>query len=167
MQRWHRRRRRRPTAQPHSRDCTSYVERWTGRTQACTQMYARTPQLQGDLRASPPTSAPGLGSPCPHLHRDRAQPSHIAVYRDWAHPCLICTRTGLTQPSHIAVYRDWAHPCHTCTGTGPPLRYLHRDQAHSHAVSMMRSNAPQAAGVEAVRPSPVPKQMWAGVSPVR
>ena len=31
-----------------------------------------------------PTSAPGLGSPLPHLHRD------------WAHPCHICARTGLT-----------------------------------------------------------------------
>ena len=40
-----------------------------------------------------PTSAPGLGSPLPLLHRD------------WAHPCHICTGTGLT-------------PCHICTGTG-------------------------------------------------
>jgi hypothetical protein len=30
------------------------------------------------------TSAPGRGSPLPHLHRD------------WAHPCHICTGTGLT-----------------------------------------------------------------------
>ena len=30
------------------------------------------------------TSAPGLGSPLPHLHRD------------WARPCHICTGTGLT-----------------------------------------------------------------------
>jgi hypothetical protein len=31
-----------------------------------------------------PHLAPGLGSPLPHLHRD------------WAHPCHICTGTGLT-----------------------------------------------------------------------
>jgi hypothetical protein len=34
-----------------------------------------------------PTSAPGLGSPQPHRHRDRA------------HPDLICTGTGLTPPT--------------------------------------------------------------------
>ena len=33
---------------------------------------------------TPATSAPGLGSPLPHLHWD------------WAHPCHICTWTGLT-----------------------------------------------------------------------
>ena len=31
-----------------------------------------------------PTSAPGLGTPLPHLHRD------------WAHRCHICAGTGLT-----------------------------------------------------------------------
>jgi hypothetical protein len=35
-----------------------------------------------------PTSAPGLSSPLPHLHRD------------WAHPAHICTGTGLA-PCHI------------------------------------------------------------------
>jgi hypothetical protein len=39
------------------------------------------------------TVRPGLGSPLPHLRRD------------WAHPCHIRTRTGLT-------------PCHIGTGTG-------------------------------------------------
>jgi hypothetical protein len=60
------------------------------------------------------TSAPGLGSPLPHLHRDRAHPlPHLR--RDWAHPlphlrrdgahrCHICAGTGLT-------------PCHICAGT--------------------------------------------------
>jgi hypothetical protein len=55
-----------------------------------------------------------MNSPLPHLHRD------------WAHPCHICTRTGLT-PATFALglnsplphlRRDWAHPCHICTGTG-------------------------------------------------
>jgi len=36
---------------------------------------------------TPATSAPRLGSPCPHL------------YRDWAHPAHICTGTGLTPPT--------------------------------------------------------------------
>jgi hypothetical protein len=37
--------------------------------------------------AHPPTSAPGLGSPLPHLRRD------------WAHPSHICAGTGLTPPT--------------------------------------------------------------------
>ena len=48
------------------------------------------------------TSAPGLGSPRPHLHRD------------WAHRGHICTGTGSPQP-HLR--RDWAHRCHICAGT--------------------------------------------------
>ncbi len=43
--------------------------------------------------ARPATSAPGLGSPLPHLHRDRAPLPHL--HRDWARPCHICTGTGL------------------------------------------------------------------------
>ena len=47
------------------------------------------PCRQGDTgpRRNPPTSALGLGSPLPHLHRDWAQPSHA------------CTGTGLTPPT--------------------------------------------------------------------
>jgi hypothetical protein len=44
--------------------------------------------LLGGLGATPTTSAPRLGSPLPHLHRDWAHPCHI---RDWAHPSHICT----------------------------------------------------------------------------
>ena len=50
------------------------------------------------------TPAPGLGAPLPHLHRDLA------------HPCHICTGTGLTLPPHL--HRDWARRCHICVGTG-------------------------------------------------
>ena len=43
------------------------------------------------------TSAPGLGSPLPHLRRD------------WARPYHICAGTGLAP--------HWAHPSHICAGT--------------------------------------------------
>jgi hypothetical protein len=35
------------------------------------------------------------GASLPHLHRD------------WAHPCYVCTGTGLTPPAHL--HGDWAH----------------------------------------------------------
>ena len=41
------------------------------------------------------TSAPGRGSPLPHLHRDCGSPlPHL--HRDCAHPCHVCIGTGLT-----------------------------------------------------------------------
>jgi hypothetical protein len=62
-----------------------------------------------------PTSAPGLGSPHPHLHRD------------WAHPAHICAGTGLTPP--FPPRRDWAHPSHICAGTGlAPSTSVHADR---------------------------------------
>jgi hypothetical protein len=104
---------------------------------------------------TPPTSAPGLGPPLPHPHRDWAHPAHICtgtgrtpltsapglgspgshLHRDWAHSAHICTRTGLTRltsapglgspGSHL--HQDWAHPAHICTRTGlTPLTHLHR-----------------------------------------
>jgi hypothetical protein len=45
--------------------------------------------------------------------------------RDWAHPCRICTGTGLncatSAPGRLIpanLHRDWAHPCHICARTG-------------------------------------------------
>jgi hypothetical protein len=74
---------------------------------------------------TPPTSAPGLGSPRPHLRRD------------WAHPAHICAGTGLTPPTSASW--DWAQLC--CIGTragrtpvtsargsGSPLPHLRRDR---------------------------------------
>ncbi len=63
---------------------------------------------------TPATSAPVLGSPLPHLRRD------------WAHPCHICTGTGLAPATSAPrlgaplphLRRDWARPCHICAGTG-------------------------------------------------
>ncbi len=57
--------------------------------------YSQAMERRGTARLqrtglAPATSAPGagLGSPLPHLRRDWD--------RDWAHPCHICTGTGLT-----------------------------------------------------------------------
>ena len=70
------------------------------------------------LGLTPATSAPGPGSPQPHLRRDWPAPV-------WAAPGL-----GLTPPtpapglgsSRPHLRRDWAHPAHICAGTGltPP-----------------------------------------------
>ena len=61
------------------------------------------------LGLAPATSAPGLGAPLPHLHRE------------WAHPCHICPGTGLT-PATFALelagrYLDWltSMPWGTCS----------------------------------------------------
>jgi hypothetical protein len=74
-----------------------------------------------------PTSAPKLGPPLPHLHRDRAQPCPIVIAprlgsplphlrRDKAHPCHICTGTRLA-PAHICAGTGLT-PAHIGTGTG-------------------------------------------------
>jgi hypothetical protein len=66
------------------------------------------------------TSAPGLGSPLPHLHEH------------WARPCHICTGTGLTAAT-------------SALGLGSPLPHLHCDWAHScHICSAMRLGSPPA-----------------------
>jgi hypothetical protein len=79
---------------------------------------SRQPMLQAKMQYSPrfaaATSAPGLGSPQPLMHRDLA------------HPCHICTGTGLTSATcapglgsplpHLR--RDWRHLCHICSRTG-------------------------------------------------
>ena len=49
-------------------------------------------------RATPPTSAPGLGSPRPHLRRDWACPGPY-LHCKQAQPGHICTGTGLTLPT--------------------------------------------------------------------
>ena len=106
-----------------------------------------------------PTSAPGLGSPQPHLRRDWAHPALICA--DWAHPCHIGTGTGPTPATSAPgvgsplptsapglgapqphLRRDWAHPCqplrwnwahpaHICAGTkwAHPCPHLRRDWA--------------------------------------
>ncbi len=55
---------------------------------------------------TPPTSAPGLDTPCPRLRRDPAPRCHIQA-RTGAHRCHIQARTG--------AHRH-AHRCHLCRG---------------------------------------------------
>ena len=57
---------------------------------------------------APATSAPGPGSPLPHLHRDGAHPSHtgtwapvLGLHRDWFHPSP-------------RLRRDCGSPLHIC-----------------------------------------------------
>ena len=61
-----------------------------------------------------PTSAPGLVSPLPHLHRDWARPSHICAGTGLA-PATSAPGLGSPLP-HLR--RDWACPGHVCAGTG-------------------------------------------------
>jgi hypothetical protein len=94
-----------------------------------------------DAKVTPlaaPTSAPGLGSPLPHLLRDWAHPSHI-YSGTWLAPATSAPglgsplphllRVGLGSPlPHLLrdglgsplphLLRDWARPCHICSGTG-------------------------------------------------
>jgi hypothetical protein len=102
-------------------------------------------------RLVPPT----WGSPQPHLHRD------------WAHPCHICTGTGLTpatsttglcpplplllrdcaRPVDICTGTTWAHRRHICSGTFQVLtgvlraaarRGAHREPARKEGASYKR-----------------------------
>jgi hypothetical protein len=63
------------SAQGRSYACQTKISDWMGWMRATT-----THRRAGGL--TPATSAPGPGSPLPHLHRDRA------------HPCHICTGNG-------------------------------------------------------------------------
>jgi hypothetical protein len=106
---------------------------------------APVPDLhQPSTGPAPASSAPGLGSPLPHSHWDRAPPAHICTGTGLAsatsapgraRPRHICTRTGLapaasatgpgatsapglgSPPPHL--HRDWARP----------LPHLHQDRA--------------------------------------
>ena len=52
--------------------------------------------------------------------------NRLRLNRDRAHPCHVCTGTGLTPASSAPglgsplppLRRGWAHRCHICTGTG-------------------------------------------------
>ena len=117
---------------PHRRHGERHVH-----VDACgrCQRAARAPVLRGRLvpiwfetGLAPPTSAPGLGAPLPH----------------------ICTGTGRTPATSAPglssplphLHWDWAHPCHICAGTGlapasvplPPAPVLRASRARLAAV---------------------------------
>jgi hypothetical protein len=72
----------------------------------CTGKGARPCRICTGTGLSPATSAPGLGSPLPHLRRDGARPCLPQLHWDCARPCHMRAGTGL------------APACHSCTGTG-------------------------------------------------
>ena len=84
--------------------CCTQPLRAVGCTRAARPTVERT-ACPCRSRPTPATSAPGLGSPRPRLHRD------------WAHPGHACTGTGLT-------------PATSAPGLGSPRPRLHRDWAH-------------------------------------
>jgi hypothetical protein len=106
----------------------------------CTVSFARAmPFIPAPVEPglTPATSAPGLGSPPPHLHRD------------WAHPRHICTGTGLIPP-HL--HRDWAHPATSAPGLGLSL-------PHSAPAWPRRAhNLDPLYGYEGVRRCAVPRE---------
>ena len=68
-----------------------------------------------------------VGSPLPHLHRDRACPCHICTGIG-AHPTTSAPGPGLPLP-HL--HRNWHRPSHICAATGPtPATSAPRLQAH-------------------------------------
>jgi hypothetical protein len=79
-----------------------------------TAMHAVSPaHICIRTRLTPPTSAPGLGPPLPHLPRDWAHPAHICA-ATWPSPSTSAPAPGPPRP-HLR--RDWAHPAHICAGT--------------------------------------------------
>ena len=130
---------------PNHSDAQSRTHRFGACLVALHQVFFHPHARVGRTAA---TSAPGLGSPLPHLRRD------------WDRPCHICAGTGLTPATSalglgwpplqeyakfldfesdlrgaLAVLsappprrdtgsplphlrRDWAHPAHICAGTG-------------------------------------------------
>ena len=85
---------------------------------------------------TPATSAPGLGLPLPHLHRD---PARCLSALDWAHLCHICTGTA-------SIHKD-------ARGDGCNFKCLIPDNtmsdtacAHPHTSANMRAQAPRSHG---------------------
>ena len=71
-----------------ARACRNY--RWCPQPSAALAPF----HICAGTGLNPPTSAPGPGSPLPHLRRDQAHPSPI-LRRDRARPSHICAGTGL------------------------------------------------------------------------
>ncbi len=63
------------------------------------------------------TSAPEMGPPLPHLHRDLPTSARIDTGPG---PIAATSASGL---AHLCphLHRDWAHRCHICTETARPV----------------------------------------------
>jgi hypothetical protein len=109
------------------------------------------PAICAGLLLAPPTSAPGrwpqlhrerLGSPLPHLQRDRGSPLP-RLHRDRGSPLPRLQRERLGSPlPHL--HRDSSHRCHICTWTGAQRCHIctgtgaHRCHVCSGSVAQVR-----------------------------
>ena len=73
------------------------------------------------------TSAPGPGSPRPHLRRDRVHPGHICAGTGLA-PCHICTGAS---PQAANFFKTFQFPEQQIS-TIPPPQYASRSTPHLH-----------------------------------
>jgi hypothetical protein len=127
----------------HVARCTLHVARCTLHVARCTLHVARCmlhpcspPRwLRSTRRRAARRARPGWSSQ--RSRKSTVWPSRSTVqaarcgplprlHQDWAHPCHICTKTGLTPPTSAPglgsrlprLHQDWAHPSHICTKTG-------------------------------------------------
>ena len=115
--------------------CPHLRRDWARPTHICTGT-GRTPAISAPGPPLP-TSAPGLGSPLTHLHRDQAHPCPHLLW-DWARPCHICSGTGLaantSAPTGLTAATSTtglARPSATpAPGPGLSRPHLRRDWAH-------------------------------------
>jgi hypothetical protein len=133
----------RPTSAPGLRRCIpddSRAAASDGRTPKQTRRIVRCARFECGLLARA-SSAAGLGSPRPYLHRDWDHPGLVYTGAGLA-PYHICTRTGLT-PANICTKTATSAPG---LGSSPPpsaprlgspppaspprLPHLHQDWAH-------------------------------------
>jgi hypothetical protein len=81
------------------------------------------------LGLTPPTSAPGLGSPRPHLRRDWAHP-RPKLRGDWAHPSQICagTRCSLAEAAERAAAEAEVVASGLGSHDAPMLRHIYGER---------------------------------------
>jgi hypothetical protein len=101
----------------------------------CTRVGLTPPTSAPGLGSPRATSAPGLGSPRATSAPGRGSPLSI-LHQEWAHPPTSApglgspaasSAPGLGSPRHVCIgtgltpphlRRNWAHPCHIGTATG-------------------------------------------------
>jgi hypothetical protein len=94
------------------------------------------------IRTGTATSAPGLGSPPPHLRGGLGSPPpHLR--RGWAHPRHICAGTGLgSPPRHLR--RDFTHSrflALRAVSLHPTIAYPQPRSTHTHIHTNKRTHA--------------------------